>query len=188
MNFRMVFPIQIGMFALLGGAYFVYLTVSGPAKTETDAAAPTVVKTIETTPIVSGKGGFAIGVPEGVTATKAGKTVNLSGKDKAFVVTAGSVEGGPLSTNSKAFVSSLKATYTEVRVLGTEKQEVDGRKALATYGQALNSKKIRVRFVNVVVAAKPRNYAINSFTGLDTNPSTVLPKVNAIVSSFTVLK
>lgn len=188
MNFRMVFPIQIGMFALLGGAYFVYLTLSGPAKTEPDAAAPPVIKTIETTRIVSGKGGFSIGFPEGVTPTKVGKTVSLSSKDKAFVVTAGPVGGGSLSTNSKAFVSSLKATYTDVRVLGTEKQEVDGRKALATYGQALNSKKIRVRFVNVVVAAKPRNYAINSFTGFDTNPSIVLPKVNAIVSTFTVLK
>lgn len=188
MNFRMVLPIQLGVLALLGGAYFVYLTVSGPAKTEPDAAAPTVVKTIETTRIVSGRGGFAIGVPVGVTATKVKKTVSLSSKDKAFVVTAGPVEGGSLLTSSKAFVSSLKATYTEVRVLGTEEQEVDGRKALATYGQALNSKKVRVRFVDVVVAAKPRNFAINSFTGLDTNPSIVLPKVNAIVSTFTVLK
>ena len=185
---RMVFPIQIGVFALLGGAYFVCLTVRGPANTDPGVGAQPVIETIETTRIVSQKGGFAIGVPEGVTATKVGKTVSLSSKNKALVVTAGPVEGGSLSTNSKAFVSSLKATYTEVRVLGTENQEVDGRKALATYGQVLNSKKIRVRFVNVVVAAKPRNYAINSFTGLDTNPSIVLPKVNAIVSTFTVLK
>lgn len=186
----MVLPIQLGVLALLGGAYFAYLTVQGPADTEPHAATstPTVIKSIGTTRIVSGPGGFAIGQPAGVIATKVGKTVNLRSKDKAFVVTAGPVEGGTLLTNSKAFLTALRATYTEVRVLGTKSQEVDGRKALATYGQALNTKKIRVRFVNLAIEAKPRNYAINSFTGLGTDPSIVLPKVNAIVSTFTVLK
>ena len=184
----MVVPIQIGVIALLAGAYFVYLTVGGPAETGPESAPPPVVGTIGTTRLVSGKGGFVIGVPEGVTATKIGKTVKLSTPDQTLVVTAGPVEGGSLSTSSEAFVRSLKETYTKVRVLGTQKQEVDGRDALATFGQALNSRMVRVRFVNVVIAAKPQNYAINSFAGFDADPQTVLPKVNAIVNSFTVLK
>ena len=178
----MVLPIQIGVVALIVGGFLVYLTVKGAD--ETTMLTPPVGKIV---PLVSKAGRFRIGVPNGVTANRVGETVTLSTKDKSLVVTAGPFGGGSLTANSEAFVSSLKETYSKVRVLGTQPQMVDGREALATFGQALNAKKVRVRFVSVVVAARPRNYAINSFTRFDSDPSTILPTVNAIVNSFRVL-
>ena len=179
----MVLPIQIGVIALLAGGFLIYLTVvKGPAETS-----PPAVKAVETKPFVAKSGGFRLGVPEGVNAVQVGKTVNLSTKDKSLVVTAGSIGERSLEAGSKAFVSSLKATYSGVVVLGTDTQRVDGRAALATFGQAVNAKKVKVRFVNLVVTAEPRNYAINSFTAFDSDPRVILPKVNAIVSTFRVL-
>ena len=51
-----------------------------------------------------------------------------------------------------------------------------------------NAKKVQISFVNVVVKAKPRNYAINAFTAADSDPLFVVPRVNAIIDTFEVIK
>lgn len=185
LNLRMVLPIQVGLMALLIGGYFLVVTARGSESQP--RAKPEPSATVKTVPLVVNKGGFRIGVPAGVTPKKIGNTVRLSSVGKELVVTAGPVAGGTLTSSSKAFIRSMKKNYTAVRVLGTDQQTVDGRPALATYGQAVNAKKVRVRFVNVVVRAKPYNFAINSFASFVSDPKVILPKVNAIVSSFSVL-
>ncbi|MGH3458000.1 hypothetical protein [Aeromicrobium sp.] len=188
MNLRMVIPIQIAVIALVAGLYFVYAAVRGPSSSDEPAPSSTLgaaMATIEPR-VYSDKGGFMIGVPDGLTAKKDGKTVSLRSSDGTLVAVAGPIERGTLTANSKTFIRSMKVAYTKVRVLRSEEQQVDGRKALATYGQAVNAKKVRIRFVNVVVKAPQRNFAINSFAAFDTNPAIVLPKVNAIVSGFSV--
>ena len=67
-------------------------------------------------------------------------------------------------------------------------ETVDGHEAEATYGQATNAKKAKIRFANVVVKASPRNYAITTFTLADADPLFVLPRLNAIVDTFEVIK
>lgn len=188
MNLRMVVPVQIAVIALLVGAYFAYLAVRG-----SDGDRPATAPTVSTQPtpepqrLVSAKGGFAIGVPAGVTATKAGSTVTLSTRDKALVVVVGPIGRGALADGGKAFVRSLRSSYTDVRVLGTQQQRVDRRNALTTSGEAVNAKKVRVRFVNLIVKAKPRNLSITTFTAADADAAVVLPVTNAIVSRFEVL-
>lgn len=181
MNIRMVVPVQVGVVALLAGGFFFYLTLRGTP--DEPAATPQV----ESTRLVSREGGFSIGVPEGLTASRHGKTVRLTSKDKSLVVTAGPVGTGSLTQNSDQFVKSLEAGYSGVRVLGREPQRVNGRSALATFGQAINAKKVKIRFVSVVVSARPRDYSINTFTALDTDPDVILPKANAVVDTFEIL-
>jgi len=182
----MVIPIQIGVVALLGGAYFVYLNVRGDTVPKPTPSATS--SSVGQARFVSAKGGFELRVPKGMKATKNGKTVTLKSDDKDLVVTVGPVLAGSLSTSSKSFVAAIKGSYTDVKVLGTRQETVDGRKALATFGQAVNVKKFRIRFVNLVVAVSPRNFAINSFTGFNTDPALILPRVNAIVNSFRIAK
>ena len=105
----------------------------------------------------------------------------------SMVVAAGPFFSGPLKANSQAFVQSMKQSYTKVRVFDRQEQRVDDRRALATSGRAVNDKKVKIRFVSVVVKAKPRNFAINAFVGYDTNPASVLPTLTAILNGFTVL-
>lgn len=193
MKLRMVLPIQIAVIALLAGAYFGYLAVRGsddpdPSADSAPKASPSATQSVATTPIVSERGGFGIGVPEGVVVEKSGKTVTLSSVNKAFVVIAGPADAGSVSATRKSLVGTLKKTYTKVRVISTEKRQVDGREALATYGEAVNAKKVPIAFVSVVVKARPQNFAINSYVGLDANPSVALPRVSAMLDTFTVLK
>lgn len=185
MNLRMVIPIQIALLALLAGSYFLVVSIRDSSD-ESGAPRP-VTSTIPTTErLESRAGGFAIAVPEGVSATKDGKTVTLRSPDKDLVVVAGPIERDSLAASSKAFVRSLRQSYTNVRVLGSQKQRVDDRDALATVGEAVNAREVRIRFVALVVEAEPQNIAISSFSEFDAPPAAVLPTVSAIVDGFSV--
>jgi hypothetical protein len=47
---------------------------------------------------------------------------------------------------------------------------------------------VRITFVNVVVKAETRNYVINAFTAADSDPLFVVPRVNAVIDTFEVVK
>jgi hypothetical protein len=42
--------------------------------------------------------------------------------------------------------------------------------------------------VSVVVKSKTRNYVISTFTVLDSDPMFIVPRVNAIIDTFEVIK
>lgn len=183
MSRRVLVPVAVGMVALLAGAFFAYLTLRG----DPDAHDRATRAHVETSRMVSLRGGFSIGVPEGLEASRHGRTVRLTSPDKTLVVTAGPSERGSLKQGSRRFVRTMRAGYSKVRVLGRQPQKVNGRRALATHGQAVNAGKVKIRFVSVVVGARPRNYTITMFAGFDTDPTVVLPKVNAVANTFKVL-
>ncbi len=186
MNLRMVVPIEIGAISLALAFYYAYAAVRGPA----DEATGTFLEaTLDPPPhrVQSTAGGFAILLPAGVVAKKDGRTVEMTTLGTSMVVAAGPFLPGPLKASSKAFVQSMKQSYTKVRVFDRQEQRVDDRRALATSGQAVNDKKVRIRFVSVMVRANPRNFAINGFVGYDTHPASVLPTLTAILNGFTVL-
>ena len=193
----MVIPVQIAVIGLLGAVYYGYHAVKGPepeakpdSASRTASASPTPSPTPEvaTKRLVSKRGGFAIGVPDDVTAKKVGPAVTMMSTDKVLSVVVAPVETGPISASSKAFMRGMREVYTKVKVTRTETQMIDGQKATATYGQARNAKKVQIRFVNFVVKSSPRNFAINAFTARDSDPLFVLPRVNAIANSFEVIK
>jgi hypothetical protein len=177
---RVVVPAAVGAVALLAAAYFGYLTLRG-RHADPGATQPVSVHTRT----VTGKG-FSIGAPASMRVTRKHGTVTLSDKRHSLVVTVGRATAGPLRHTARGFVRSLRDGYRRVRVLGHQSQRVDGRPALATYGHAVNAHGARIRFVTVTVRARPRDYAITAFTAYGSDPTRVLPKVNAIASTFRV--
>ena len=192
MKLRMVLPVEIAVICLLGAIYYGYNAVKGPdpkpESSRTATATPSAIPKVTTTRLVSKKGGFAVGVPDHVTAKKVGFTVQMMTADKVLSVLVGPVERGKLSASSSAFMRSMKKAYKDVRVTRSEDQTIDGHQAKATYGRAENAKKVPISFVNVVVKANPRNYAITAFTTGSSDPIFVVPRVNAIVDTFEVIK
>jgi hypothetical protein len=192
---RMVIPIQIAVIGLLGALYYGYHAVKGQdtdAKPEpasrTATASPSPLPKVETTRVVSKKGGFAVGVPDTVMGKKVGPTVTMTTADKVLSVLVGPIQSGKISVGTDAFMRGMKKAYTDVKVTSTETPTVDGHKAKATYGRATNEKKVRITFVNVVVKAETRNYVINAFTAVDSDPLFVVPRVNAVIDTFEVVK
>ncbi len=198
MNLRMVIPVQIAVIGLLGAVYYGYHAVKGPepqtkpdpttSRTATASPTPSPTPEVATKRLVSKRGGFAVGVPEDVKAKKIGPAVTLTSADKVLSMVVSPVESGTISASSKAFMRGMKEIYTKVQVTRTEKQMIDGHRATATYGQARNAKKVRIRFVNIVIKSTPRNFAINAFAARDSDPLFVVPRVNAIANSFEVIK
>lgn len=194
MNLRMVLPVEIAVIALLGAVYYGYHAVrddapsAKPAASSTASPTPTPLPTVKTTRLVNKQGKFAVGVPENVKAKKYGPAVTMESADKVMTMVISPVEKGEIAVSTKAFMRGMKKSYTDVKKTGTDAQTVDGHEATATYGLATNAKKAKIRFANVVVKASPRNYAINAFTLADADPLFVLPRVNAVVDTFEVVK
>lgn len=193
----MVIPVEIAVVATLGAIYYGYHAVQDgqaePAKpaassSVTPSADPPAPPKVKTTRLVSKKGGFAVGVPEKVMAKKIGPAVTMTTADKTLNVAIGAVAPATLTATSDALMRDVKKTYTNVRVTKTQADEIDGNKAKATYARARNPQKLQVTFVHVVVKSKTRNYVISAFTAADSDPLFVVPRVNAIIDTFEVIK
>lgn len=196
-NLRMVIPVEIAVVAALGAIYYGYHAVQDPqvpqesakaSSSRTPSAEPSPVPTVDTTRLVSKKGGFAVGVPKNVKAKKIGLGVAMATADQSLSVVVAPVESGTISASSASFLRGMKKEYTKIRVVRSEKHVLDGHQAKATYGRAQNANKVRITFVNVVVKAGSRNFAINVFSAADSDPTFVVPRVNAIIHSFEVLE
>jgi hypothetical protein len=192
----MVIPVELAVIGLLGAAYYGYHAVQDPEpetrSTGSQAASaspsPSALPTVKTTRVVSQKGKYAVGVPDDVKASKDPPAVTMTTADKTLYVAIAPVAPAKLSAINKALMRDLKKTYTDVRVTRSETEDVDGHKATQTYGRALNDKKVPISFANVVVKSKTRNYVISTFTGAGSDPTFVVPRVDAIITSFEVLE
>ena len=196
MNLRMVIPVELAVIGLLGAGYYGYHAVQGPepeakptgSQTATASPSPSPLPKVKTTRVVSKQGKYAVGVPEDVTARKVPPSVTMTTADKALHVAIGPVAPAKLSAINKALMRDLKKTYTDVQVTRSETQDVDGHKATQTYGRALNDKELPISFANVVVKSKTRNYVISAFTAASSDPTFVVPRVDAVINTFEVLE
>ncbi len=196
MNLRMVIPIELAVIGLLGAAYYGYHAVQGPepeakptgTETATSRPDPSPSPALKTTRLVSKKGKFAVGVPEDVTAKKVPPAVTMTTADKTFNVAIGPVAPAKLSAINKALQRDLDKAYTDVRVTRSETKDIDGHKATQTYGRALNDNKVSISFASIVVKSKTRNYVISAFTAADSDPTFVVPRVDAVINTFEVLE
>jgi len=175
-----VVPAVVGVCALLLAAVFAYVTFRGAAPSPNEL-------TMDTERFVSREGGFSLDLPGDLEVSREGRTAQFSSKDKDLVIVVGPGQSGSLKKASKSFLNTLEGNYASFRLAGTQTDEVDGRRALTSYGQATNSNEVKIRFVAVVVRARPRNYTIAVYTALNSDPSVVLPRVNAVVNGFKVL-
>lgn len=169
--------VAVGVLALLAAGWFGYLTLRG---------APGAPQPVAATTRRAIAHEFSIGVPHGMQLTRRHGTLTLTSREHDLVVTVGPTVAGPLRHAAHRFVRSLRDGYRRVRVLGHQPKSIGGRQALATYGQAVNRRHVRLRFVTVMVRARPRDYAITAFTAYGSDPHRVLPQVDAIASTFRV--
>lgn len=192
MNLRMVIPIEIAVVALLGAVFFGVNAVKDSGAepkaqaSRTPTATPSPIPKVSTKQFTSKKGKFVVGVPKNVEARSVGTTVVMTTADESLSVLIGPVEGGKIAASSTKFVQGMTDRYTSVQVTASDMRTIDGRRAKATYGQAVNSAKVQIRFVNVVIKDSPYNYTINVFTAADADPLFVTPRVNAVIDTFKI--
>jgi hypothetical protein len=176
--------VAVGVVALLAGTALGITALRSDDADEAPAAAPR--KAALTKRVESAKGGFVLRAPTAMRVKREGRVVRLTSRDRALVVTVGPGEPGTLPAASKQLVGRIRSSYSSVQVIGRRNETVDKRTALTTYGRA-TSGKVKLRFAVLVVKARPRNYAITTFTAAGSDPKTVLPAVNQVVGSFHVL-
>ncbi|MGH8965646.1 MAG: hypothetical protein ACRDXB_10010, partial [Actinomycetes bacterium] len=139
---NIVVPVVVGVVAVLLGSLFAFITLRGDDDTE-QTSAPKVT----TRSFVSEAGGYAIDVPTDLEESRQGRAATFSAKDKSLVVTVGPSEAGPLRPASRRYLRTLRAGYEEFQLLGKQDETIDGRPALAAYGQVTNENRVRIRFV-----------------------------------------
>jgi hypothetical protein len=190
----------VGVLALLLGGALAVVTVRdtgpdaaataapggpGDAPDATAAGAPDAGAPAST--FVSRAGGFRVRAPSDLRATRTGSAARFTSADKSVVISVGPAGRGALQAATREFLATVRASYRDVAVLGTQRDRIDGRPSLSTSGRARNDAGTELRFVVTMVRARPRNYAIAAFAGADTDPAAVLPAVNQVAGSFRVL-
>lgn len=176
--------VVVGVLAILVGAVLAVLTWLDLREPRDEVDRPPQVETERT---VSRRGGFAVTVPTDMEVRRRGRTFELTGGDPELVVNVGPASSRRLVPAHRSFLRTVDRGYARVRVIGRERGEVDGRRSLTTSGTAVNENDVPIRFVVVTVAARPRAYTLVAFTGRDTPPDEVLPRLNAVVNGFEVL-
>lgn len=178
-------PALVGTLSLLAGLTLMYVSFRDPG--ETADVEPARAEEVRTERVVSREGGFALAVPEDMAVTERGAAVQLESEDSDLVVVVARGERAALRPANRRLLRALEQRYERMQVVATERQRVDDRPALATYGHAVNSSRVRLRFVTITVQARPRMYTIAAYTAFESDPAVVLPRVNAVANGFEVL-
>ena len=178
--------VVIGVCALVLGGFFTFLNYRAAEPDQAPVASDRSAEPVPTKRVVSKPGGFSVAVPTALSASKEGRTVQLSSRQGSLAVNVGPGERGKLRVAHKAFLRTLRAQYRKVDLMATERTKVDGRPAISAAGLATNAEKVRIRFVVVTVRGRPTNYTIAAFAARDSDPAETLPLVNAVVNGFKV--
>ena len=172
-------PAVVGVVALVVAGWLLWLTL------QKDDAPP---EPIDTSRLVNKTGGYSVQVPDGMKAEKFGKVTRVEDKARTVVVTITPTKGGSPADTNTAVLARIGSTYRTVDLFTSERQTVDGRPAVASYGRATTDKGVRLRFVLITVKGTERNFALSTFTAADSDPGTVLPRVRAVANGFHVLR
>jgi hypothetical protein len=203
---RALGPTVVGVVALVAALVLGYVTVrdatgpdvatAGAASVESTRAETTAPAhdsadasgdTVPTRRLVSEPGRYAVAVPRGLDVERAGAVLRLTSAQKDLVVVVGPAGPGRLAQAENRLLNRMREEYRRFSVLGTEPMRVDGRSARAAFGHAVNTAGTKVRFALVTVHAGARNYSIAAYAAHDSDPTFVLPQVNAIANGFEVL-
>lgn len=172
-------PVAAGMAALLVAGLLAWFTWLQPDQKPADS-----VVAVQTGTVVNKAGGYSVQLPEGMKARRSGPLTRISDRGRALSVTiAPTTSGDPAATNRKV-LRSMGTTYRSVILTTSERLQVDGHRAVASYGRATTAKGVQLRFVLVAVREKTRNVAISAFAAADADPERVLPRVRAITNGF----
>ena len=186
-------PAIIGAVALVVAGYLAWLTFQhddeGGNRTTTPAAQgkPAKAVRVDTHTVLNRAGGYSLKVPRGMTATRKGVVTRIRDTDRTIAVTVAPIRKGKPADNNKDVLRSMLSTYRTVSLTTSQRQRIDKRAAVASYGKAVTKKGVSLRFVLLAVKGGERNFAISTFTAADSDPNKVLPRVRAISNGFHVL-
>ncbi len=172
-------PAIVGAVALLVAGWLLWLTL------QKDDDRPVE---LDTSLLVNKTGGYSIRVPEGMKAKRTGKVTRVEDTAHTVLVTISPTKGGSPAGTNTAVLAKIGSTYRTVDLVRVQKQKVDGRRAVTSFGRATTKKGVRLRFVLITVKGRERNFTLSTFAAADSDPGTVLPRVRAVANGFHVLR
>ncbi len=176
-------PAIVGALALVIAGYLAWLTFQHDPAAQPAKAAPAVT----THTLVNRSGGYSVQVPAGMQATRSGTSTHIRDKGRTLAVTITPTPRGTPASNNTSVLRTMVSTYRSVRLTANEQRRIDGRAALASYGQAVTKKGVALRFLLITITGKSQNFAISTFAAANSDPQKVLPIIRAIANGFHVL-
>jgi hypothetical protein len=139
----------------------------------------------KTRSVVSAKGGYELKAPSSWQVSKRGPATTMSSPRGDVVVTVGPAPRGDLADSANEIFATVARTYSKVAFLGATRQRVDGREAVVFSGQGTNERDIRLRFIGVTFNDGGHNHSMTAFVRKDSDAGRVLPRIEAILNTFT---
>lgn len=131
-------------------------------------------------------GGYAFSYPSEWKLRDKGTTSTVTAPDSEQIVSFGNAPRGSLRRASRRFLAQIVGAYEDPVLSGAELQQVDGHRALAVAGEAINDAGVDIRFLTVTVVGGRNNYGIVVYTNAAASPTETLPVMQAILDSFRI--
>ena len=180
LRWTVVVPATVGVLALVLAGYLTWLSFQ-------HGDPPVRPVKVSTSTVVNHLGGYSLEVPKGMHASRKGATTQVRDKPRSITVTITPTVRGKPADNNRSVLRAMLPAYRTVQLTTSERQRIDHRAAVASYGRAVTKKGVALRFVLITVKGLHRNFAISTFTAADSDPDQVLPRVRAIANGFRVL-
>jgi hypothetical protein len=136
---------------------------------------------------VSGTHDYGFEYPASWTVHENARITSLENPNGRIRVRFGVGPSSDLGTTAARSIHSLSDVTSDRDVIGMTREKIDGSSSLLVSGTAIDDGGRRVRFLSITVRGQSMNYAISILVPRRSDPVTVLPQVEEIVSSFDVL-
>ena len=136
---------------------------------------------------VNGTYDYGFEYPTSWTVHENAQITSLENPNGRIRVRFGIGPSSDLETAAARSIHSLSDVTSDRDVIGMTRDKIDGSSSLLVSGTAIDDGGRRVRFLSITVRGQPKNYAISILVPHRSDPVTVLPQVEEIVSSFDVL-
>ena len=136
---------------------------------------------------VNGTYDYGFEYPASWTVQENAQITSLENPNGRIRVRFGISRSGDLETTAARSIHSLSDVTSDRDVIGMTREKIDGSNSLLVSGTAIDDGGRRVRFLSITVRGQSKNYAISILVPRRSDPVTVLPQIEEIVSSFDVL-
>jgi len=139
------------------------------------------------TEYVSGTHDYGFEYPASWTVHENAEITSLENPNGRIRVRFGIGPSSDQRTATARSIHSLSDVTSDRDVIGMTRERIDGASSLLVSGTAIDDGGRRVRFLSITVPGQSKNYAISILVPRRSDPVTVLPQIEEIVSSFDIL-
>jgi hypothetical protein len=136
---------------------------------------------------VNGTHDYGFEYPASWTVHENARTTSLENPNGRIRVRFGIGPSSDLETTAARSIHSLTDVTSDRDVIGMTREKIDGSSSLLVSGTAIDDGGRPVRFLSITVRGQSKDYAISILVPRRSDPITVLPQIEEIVSSFDVL-